>query len=335
MRQTCVQGTGCATRFALTANNVTYAATGRVLKYWDFFPAEDNWGCVPVWGYADVFASRCEGISVGERLFGFLPMASLTVIQPQKITDHSVVDGAPHRADLASIYNRYARVDNANTDRSLEDKHMIFYPLFVTAFLMQDFFAEHDYFGARTIIVSSASSKTAMGFAHLLARAKLPRPWLIGVTSNTNRKFVSDLNDYDDVIAYDELTAVSNSDPSVFVDIAGNAQVRKSIHHHLDTNLVYSCAVGTSHWDKFEKTGTLPGARPTFFFAPKQAAKGRENWGPETFQARIMESMTKWVSTMRWLEILHAHGAADIECVYRKVLDGQAQPGQGLICSFS
>ena len=154
-------------RFALTANNVTYAAIGRVLGYWDFFPAEDNWGCVPVWGYADVVASNCAGLAAGERLFGYMPMATHLIIQPRKITPYGLADGAPHRAKLASIYNRYVRVNRSRRDTSHEDRHMIFYPLFVTSFLMQDFFTEHDYFGARNIVVSSASSKTAMGFAHI------------------------------------------------------------------------------------------------------------------------------------------------------------------------
>ncbi|MCP4818568.1 MAG: DUF2855 family protein, partial [Shimia sp.] len=37
-------------RFALTANNVTYAATGFVIGYWHFFPTGiEGQGIVPVW----------------------------------------------------------------------------------------------------------------------------------------------------------------------------------------------------------------------------------------------------------------------------------------------
>ncbi|MHA5659511.1 DUF2855 family protein, partial [Pseudomonas aeruginosa] len=38
--------------FALTANNVTYAALGDALRYWEFFPAGEGLGIVPVWGFA-------------------------------------------------------------------------------------------------------------------------------------------------------------------------------------------------------------------------------------------------------------------------------------------
>lgn len=37
-------------RFALTANNITYAAMGGMLEYWQFFPSDETgWGIVPVW----------------------------------------------------------------------------------------------------------------------------------------------------------------------------------------------------------------------------------------------------------------------------------------------
>ena len=58
-------------RFAFTANNITYAVLGDQLKYWQLFPAPENFGNIPVWGFGEVMASRHPGISKGERLFGF------------------------------------------------------------------------------------------------------------------------------------------------------------------------------------------------------------------------------------------------------------------------
>ena len=54
--------------FAFTANNITYAVFGDAMHYWQFFPAPAGWGCVPVWGFATVQESRCDGLAVGERL---------------------------------------------------------------------------------------------------------------------------------------------------------------------------------------------------------------------------------------------------------------------------
>src|SRR5687768_1495 len=67
--------------FALTSNNITYAAFGDAMNYWQFFPTgEDGWGIVPVWGFATVMQSLHPGVAVGERLYGYWPMASEAVL---------------------------------------------------------------------------------------------------------------------------------------------------------------------------------------------------------------------------------------------------------------
>ena len=48
-------------RFAFTANNITYAVLGDQLKYWHLFPAPENFGNIPVWGFGEVVASRHPG----------------------------------------------------------------------------------------------------------------------------------------------------------------------------------------------------------------------------------------------------------------------------------
>ena len=98
--------------FGLSANNVTYAVFGDLLRCWEAFPAldsPDTWGRVPVWGFADVVESRSDALAVGERLFGFLPMSDELVITPGRSDDHALSDVAEHRAGLFSTYNRYVR----------------------------------------------------------------------------------------------------------------------------------------------------------------------------------------------------------------------------------
>jgi hypothetical protein len=54
--------------FALTSNNITYAAFGDAMRYWDFFPTGDSaTGCIPVWGFATVSESLADGVDEGER----------------------------------------------------------------------------------------------------------------------------------------------------------------------------------------------------------------------------------------------------------------------------
>jgi len=145
--------------FALTANNVSYAQTGDTLGYWSFFPAPAGWGCIPVWGFADVVESRAEGVSVGERLYGYLPMATHLVIQPTRVSAGTIVDGAAHRKDLPAVYNQLLRcAADPGYSPEREGVQALLKPLFATAFLIDDFFAEVDFFGAGQVLLSRGSS---------------------------------------------------------------------------------------------------------------------------------------------------------------------------------
>jgi hypothetical protein len=64
-------------------------------------------------------------------------------------------------------YNRYQRAASP-VDAEAEARSSLLRPLFVTSFLLDDWLGEHDSFGAKVIVVSSASSKTALALGHLL-----------------------------------------------------------------------------------------------------------------------------------------------------------------------
>ena len=239
-------------RFALTANNVTYAASGDLIGYWKFFPVDDPWGLVPVWGFADIIASNCDELTVGERIYGFFPSASHVIFEPGNIRTHGFIDTAAHRQALPALYNEYQRANaSAPKPAALENIQMLFQPLFATSFLLHDFFVDSDCFGAKAIILGSASSKTAMGVARQFSQDTGGKPQIIGLTSGGNRAFVEALGLYDRVLSYDELDQIDPDIPSSYIDIAGNAKVRQSLHNHLGDKMVYSCAVGMSHWDQF------------------------------------------------------------------------------------
>ena len=92
--------------FALTANNVTYAATGPVIGYWKFFPTSDpTEGIVPVWGFARVTKSLSPHLAVGDRVYGFLPMASHLTLRPEPAGKKELIERKVHRRDLPPVYN--------------------------------------------------------------------------------------------------------------------------------------------------------------------------------------------------------------------------------------
>jgi hypothetical protein len=322
-------------RFALTANNVTYAVMGETMSYWTFFPADEGWGRVPVWGYADVESSRAEGLREGDRVYGYLPMSSHLVVTPARLADASFVDAAPHRSGLPAAYNRYQRVGGvAEYDPSLEREYAVLRPLFVTSFLIDDWLDDNAMFGARSIVLASASSKTALGLAHLLSSKE--GIGVVGLTSAGNADFVSSVGYYDNVVTYDKVTTLPADEPSVFVDMAGGGRVLADVHRHFGDSLHRSCLVGITHWEDEQPSGDVPGPPPAFFFAPDQLVKRRADWGADGLDSRIERAWNAFVESVDgWLTIDEHHGFDAIEPTWLEVLEGRAAPNEGHVVALN
>src|SRR5882724_13088796 len=180
-------------RFAFTANNITYAVLGDQLKYWQLFPTQKDFGNIPVWGFGEVIASKHPGIAAGETLFGYFPMATHLVIEAADVGKRGLRDGAAHRQGVAPVYNAYARVSGDPAFAGKQgDYQALLRPLFMLSFLVDDFLAENEFYGARSVMLSSASSKTAFGLAHLLHTLRKDIR-VIGLTSRANTDFVRSL----------------------------------------------------------------------------------------------------------------------------------------------
>lgn len=321
--------------FAFTANNVTYAAFGEAMSYWSFFPAGDETkGRIPVWGFATVAASRHPEIAEGERLYGYFPMSTHLKVSPVNVKKGSFFDGAAHRQGLADVYNQYLRVAaDSSYDRAQEAFQMLFKPLFTTSFLIEDQLRDNDFYGAKAVVISSASAKTSIGLAFLLKKNGGART--VGLTSPGNADFVRALGCYDDVVLYDGIGDM-NKEKSVFVDIAGNGDVRRAVHERLGTDLTYSMLVGGAHWDKGAGgADSLSGPQPEFFFAPTQVAKRMKDWGPAGFQNRVTEASSAFAGFAQgWMKVREGKGEAAIVATYQAALDGTIRPDEGHILSF-
>lgn len=327
-------------RFAFTANNVTYATMGEVMKYWRFFPAPEGLGIIPVWGFAEVVASRCDGIETGERFFGYYPMSTHLVVNATQVKAGGFVDGSPHRRELSGPYNQYVRCSSDPLYATAsEDLQMLLRPLFMTSFLLDDFFADNNMFEAKRVVLTSASSKTAIGMAHLLRRERKKRPEhyeIVGLTSEGNQHFVESLQYYDRVLTYGQLAALDQGEPTAIADFAGSGELLANLHRHLGSALRYSCLIGLSHWDeRGELPMDLPGPKPKIFFAPSQAEKRIQQWGGAAFQQRLAERWHAFVGAAEpWLEIDSASGEHEVARVYRDVLNGHFGPSTGYVLSL-
>lgn len=323
-------------KFGFSANNVTYALLGGAMGYWEFFPGPQGWGRVPVWGYADVVRSEHEEIDAGERVFSYLPMSSQLIVKPIEVSATGFMR-APKLDHLASVYQRTLHVAaDPLYSAEREDLDALWRPLFMTSFGAADFLIENSVFGAESIVFSSASSKTALGTAYLLAKAD-PRPAeLVALTSPGNAAFCEGLGYYDHVLTYDDLKALSSDKAVVFVDVGGSERIRTQLRDHLGGALKQTVIVGAAQWEELEPGGGLDEPDSEFFFLPTWINKRREDWGKGEFAARYAKAWDDFApSANDWMKIVYAHGPRAVEEVYRELLDGKTSPEIGHILSLT
>ena len=320
--------------FGMTSNNVTYAVFGETMSYWDFFSDEGEWGLLPTWGFAEVKESKAEGVEPGVRLYGYLPASSHLLVTPVKAGEPGFVDGSPHKKALPSAYHRYLATE---TDPfygpNSEEVQMLLRPLFFTSFLIDDQLADEGLTTRGPIVISSASSKTAIAAAFLLAQREGAE--VIGLTSPRNVEFVEGLGIYDGCVAYDAIDSLERR-PATFVDVAGDGAVRLAVHSHYGGELIHSMAVGATHWEEFGSgEADLPGPAPSFFFAPDRVVKRSADWGRTGLEARVADAwhpFCEW--TMGWLDLISGQGFEAVRSAYIDVLEGRIDPKRAHVLSL-
>jgi len=322
-------------RFAFTANNITYATLGEQLKYWQLFPAPEGFGNIPAWGFGEVIASRHPSIETGERLFGYFPMSTHLVIEAADVSKRGLRDAAAHRQGVAPVYNAYARVSGNSAFEGLDGDHQaLLRPLFMLSFLVDDFLRANEFFGSRRVLLSSASSKTAFGLAHLLHSDPQPTH-VIGLTSAANADFVRSLGCYREVLTYDRIESLQADSPVAFIDMAGNSALRARLHHHFGDAMKYSGQIGLTHRSVSPDEPELPGAKPAWFFAPDQIRKRAKEWGPGGVDQRFGAAWSTFAPTLaKRLTVVESRGPAAVRQVYLDTLDGHIPPAQGHILSL-
>lgn len=319
--------------FGLTANNVTYAVIGEAMSYWNFFPTEEEgWGRVPMWGFAEVEQSEAEGVEPGTRLFGYLPPSSHLLVTPADASETGFVDASPHRAELPSAYHRYlATGSDRFYSADSEAIQMLLRPLFFTSFLIDDQLEDVGLATRGPIAIASASSKTAIAAAFMLAQHDGVE--LIGLTSPRNAEFVESLGIYGRTVSYDAIETLERG-PATFVDVAGDAAVRRAVHAHFGDELVHSMAVGVTHWEEsgangggLAGAGELPGPQPKFFFAPTRVSKRAKDWGRAGLESRVADAWHPFCTwTGEWLETIPGQGFDALRSAYLDVLEGRVEP---------
>ncbi len=319
--------------FGLSMNNASFALMGDLMGYWLLFPgADEGWGRVPVFGFADVVASAHPDVDEGTRLFGYLPMSTHLLVEPAKVGPRGFFDATAHRRQvMATVWNHYQDVTATSAEeRAREAQRSLLGPLFVTGFLMDDFLDDNGGFGADTVVVTAASSRTALSLAWCMKRRGGRR--VIALTSPERVDVVKDLGVYDEVLPYDRVADLSG-DRAVYVDFAGVVSLRESVHARYGEGLVHSMIAGMSYIEDPAGVVLDPpavGAPPQPFMAQLQVAKRAQEWGQDVFDARREEAWLEFSAwTDGWLTIVDGRGPDALEAAWQGLLAGDVDPAVG------
>ena len=317
------------------------------MHYWDFFPTGDaGTGCIPVWGFATVSESRVDGVDVGERFYGYWPMADEVVLRRCASSPSGFFDGAAHRRELPAVYNRYLRCSSDPIYRAR---------------------------------ARGAAGAAAAALHHLVPDRRLPRrqrllrrahgaglerveqdrvrprasawqrrrgepgaPKVVGLTSPANLAFTRELGCYDDVVAYDDVDGCSPATTrAVYVDMSGERRCARPSTAHWRDQLAYSCSVGGTHWQALGGGKGLPGPRPVLFFAPAQIKKRVAEWGATRLRGsasrRAWQRLHRSASPMRttpWLRVVAGDGRDAVQSTYAALLDGRVPADEGRVLAL-
>ncbi|MGS2720341.1 DUF2855 family protein [Paraglaciecola aestuariivivens] len=313
-----------------SANNITYAVFGSKMGYWGFFPADEHWGIVPMWGFATVLESKHSEIKAGEKVFGYLPMASHLVIKAGNISASHFFDVSDNRKSISPVYDNYVRCANDPSYREENQAWQLNYrPLFMTSFVLDDFVGQAlvaSEPSIQQVILTSASSKTAYGTAHLLQKNKDQRGndyQVIGLTSEKNKAFTEQLGCYDKVCSYAEIAGLALDLGTWVLDFAGNKALLLALQQQFNHPQSKIILIGSTDVDaqQHKPNGQI---NSEFFFAPDQVRKLTKAWGQQglaTKYAHAWQNFSQHLSGK--ITQANYHGPQQIQALFQQGLNNQ------------
>ncbi|OAH07971.1 hypothetical protein pfor_12c1000 [Rhodobacteraceae bacterium SB2] len=120
------------------------------------------------------------------------------------------------------------------------------------------------------------------------------------------------------------------------IDMSGDKPLTVRLHEHFTNNMLATWVVGATHWEDGGKPpANLPGAKPTFFFAPPHMGKRDKDWGPGKFWQKASTASIKVTQdTAALLNIVSQTGADEANASWLGLLDNKVPGSTGLIVSI-
>ena len=201
----------------------------------------------------------------------------------------------------------------------------------------------NNYFATKTVVVSSASSKTAFTVAYNIQRRKQrpgsPAVRIVGLTSQSNLRFTRNLGLYDDIFTYADLASVAStnppSQPLIYVDVLGNSPLNSRVNEVLSPSVFVSLGMSNptdgataSVISKEDKGNT---SVKGFFMPEWLAVRIKQLSSQQIVKLQVeawdglMRDCVKWVN----IEKIYGTGENGVILSYRKTLEGKVGADKG------
>ena len=278
--------------------------------------------------------SNAPGIDEGARYWGFYPLGETFDVTPTAIRPGRFIDGAPHREGKAAVYNFYLNTAaDPDYDPAFEPEQTLFRPLYATGWWAADCVHQD---GPSMVVISSASSKTAIATAHQLRR--LSGAEIVALTSARNEAYVRDTHLYSRTFTYNAIESLPAEAPATYLDFLARDSVTAAVHGALGAQLQRSLLIGATDWA--DKPGgvqppstALAAPAPEFFFVPTYAA-ARATADPELGGALRRDLRAFYAASRAFVAARRLVGADSIIESWARVAAGETPPREGLVLSF-
>ena len=185
----------------------------------------------PCWGRCKVYRSNHPKIKEGSTYYGFWPIAAYSVRRVRDADSESFIA----YQDLPKFtgpreWLKLIRMDDTESLYALEN-----YEYWKIGITYARELKDMDYFGARRLVISSASSASGQCIAMCLKEIN-PSFTVVGLTSPRNYQFVSDMPYFDEVCTYEEVKSAPNTGKSLYFDALGWEGVTQDVLDHFDVS---------------------------------------------------------------------------------------------------
>lgn len=249
---------------------------------------------------------------------------------------------------------------------------MLYRPLFWTSYWCEDWLHSTGSYkmeknGTLSILIASASSKTAFSLAYLVQKrtrsGEQANISVVGLTSKHNVDFTRQLNLYNEVYDYDsfEKGKAFQGDKNrqwLYIDVAGNDDLNNRIRTHFASTavgkIVKNIALGVTNLTPSASANDVKWAENTFDSDAPVFAEPSNRWPkvehffmPEwlnvrKFQLAIPEifrrQATAWSDLMKdcpkWVQLERVRGAEEVRDAYIRVAKEGLGPDKGFIWSL-